>query len=63
MVKDVTLGKAFKPMRAKSVDNVNDVPKAMGHNTFWVETKLDGERIQMHMMPGSSEPRFKWFSR
>lgn len=26
---------------------------------FWIETKLDGERMQMHMREGE----FKWFSR
>ncbi|XP_029524577.1 DNA ligase 4 [Oncorhynchus nerka] len=38
---------AFKPMLA-AVANMRQVEKQMGNSTFFIETKLDGERIQLH---------------
>ncbi|KAJ8004322.1 hypothetical protein DPEC_G00157920 [Dallia pectoralis] len=46
---DVSIGlfSAFKPMLA-AVGNMRQVEKQMSKNTFFIETKLDGERIQLH---------------
>lgn len=38
---------AFKPMLA-AVANMRQVEKQMGNSNFFIETKLDGERIQLH---------------
>ncbi len=38
---------AFKPMLA-AVANIRQIEKQMGNRTFYIETKLDGERIQLH---------------
>lgn len=37
----------------------HEVPRMMKHKTFWMENKLDGERLIMHK-DGDS---FKWYSR
>ncbi|KND05166.1 DNA ligase I, ATP-dependent (dnl1) [Spizellomyces punctatus DAOM BR117] len=57
--KEIRINGVFKPMKAKSVENPHDIPRIIGNTTFWVETKLDGERIQMHLQGG----KFKWWSR
>ncbi|XP_028810741.1 DNA ligase 4 isoform X2 [Denticeps clupeoides] len=46
---EVSIGlfSAFKPMLA-AVGNIRQVEKQMGNNAFFIETKLDGERIQLH---------------
>ncbi|XP_062270491.1 DNA ligase 4 [Scomber scombrus] len=46
---DVSIGlfSAFKPMLA-AVANIRNVEKQMGNSPFYIETKLDGERIQLH---------------
>ncbi|XP_028326722.1 DNA ligase 4 [Gouania willdenowi] len=46
---DVSIGlfSAFKPMLA-AVGDVRSVEKHMGNRPFFIETKLDGERIQLH---------------
>ncbi|XP_067117159.1 DNA ligase 4 [Osmerus mordax] len=46
---DVSIGlfSAFKPMLA-AVGHMRQVEKQMGSNPFFIETKLDGERIQLH---------------
>ncbi|KAM4602275.1 DNA ligase 4 [Polymixia lowei] len=46
---EVSIGlfSAFKPMLA-AVANIRQVEKQMGHSPFFVQTKLDGERIQLH---------------
>ncbi|KAK6325095.1 hypothetical protein J4Q44_G00044370 [Coregonus suidteri] len=46
---EVSIGlfSAFKPMLA-AVANMRQVEKQMGNSTFFIETKLDGERIQLH---------------
>ncbi|XP_063067666.1 DNA ligase 4 [Engraulis encrasicolus] len=46
---EVSIGifSAFKPMLA-AVANIHQVEKQMNGKVFFVETKLDGERIQMH---------------
>lgn len=38
---------AFKPMLA-AVANIRQIEKQMGNRPFYIETKLDGERIQLH---------------
>uniref|UniRef100_A0A8C5K712 DNA ligase n=1 Tax=Jaculus jaculus TaxID=51337 RepID=A0A8C5K712_JACJA len=43
----ITLFSAFKPMLAAIAD-VERVEKDMKHQSFYIETKLDGERMQMH---------------
>lgn len=43
----ITLFSAFKPMLA-AVADIERVEKDMKHQTFYIETKLDGERMQMH---------------
>ncbi|XP_026867629.2 DNA ligase 4 [Electrophorus electricus] len=46
---DVSIGlfSAFKPMLA-AVANIPQVEKQIGNQPFYIETKLDGERIQLH---------------
>ncbi|KAI5618496.1 DNA ligase 4 isoform X1 [Silurus asotus] len=46
---EVSIGlfSAFKPMLA-AVANIRQVEKQMGNQPFYIETKLDGERIQLH---------------
>lgn len=43
----ISLFSAFKPMLA-AVANIRQVEKQMGNHPFYIETKLDGERIQLH---------------
>ncbi|KAJ3008763.1 DNA ligase (ATP) [Thoreauomyces humboldtii] len=60
---DVSLFRPFKPMPSKRVDSMPEVLKHMAHSTFWIETKLDGERIQMHMRRNETGAQFGWWSR
>ncbi|XP_051558436.1 DNA ligase 4 [Myxocyprinus asiaticus] len=43
----VDLFSAFKPMLA-AVANIRQIEKQMGNRPFYIETKFDGERIQLH---------------
>ncbi|CAM4489495.1 hypothetical protein PO909_015241 [Leuciscus waleckii] len=43
----IELFSAFKPMLA-AVANIRQIEKQMGNRPFYIETKLDGERIQLH---------------
>lgn len=43
----IELFSAFKPMLA-AVANIRNVEKQMGNSPFYIQTKLDGERIQLH---------------
>ncbi|KAK3510421.1 hypothetical protein QTP70_005919 [Hemibagrus guttatus] len=43
----ISLFSAFKPMLA-GVGNIRQVEKQMENQVFYIETKLDGERIQLH---------------
>lgn len=43
----ITLFSAFKPMLA-AVADIERIEKDMKHQSFYIETKLDGERMQMH---------------
>lgn len=49
---------AFKPMLA-AVANIRNVEKQMGNSPFYIQTKLDGERIQLH----KDGDVYKYFSR
>ncbi|XP_029375946.1 DNA ligase 4 [Echeneis naucrates] len=46
---EVSIGlfSAFKPMLA-AVANIRNVEKQMANSPFYIQTKLDGERIQLH---------------
>ncbi|ORZ16003.1 ATP dependent DNA ligase domain-domain-containing protein [Lobosporangium transversale] len=44
----VSLGRPYKPMLSKRLPSAKDVVESMGNMTFWIETKLDGERVQVH---------------
>ncbi|KAL6115478.1 lig4 [Pungitius sinensis] len=57
---EVSIGlfSAFKPMLA-AVANIRNVEKQMGNGPFYIQTKLDGERIQLHR----DGDVYKYFSR
>ncbi|XP_037101955.1 DNA ligase 4 [Syngnathus acus] len=57
---DVSIGlfSAFKPMLA-AVAKIGNIEKQMGNSPFYIETKLDGERIQLH----KDGDVYKYFSR
>ncbi|XP_072293749.1 DNA ligase 4 [Eucyclogobius newberryi] len=54
----ISLFSAFKPMLA-AVANIRNIEKQMGNSPFFIETKLDGERIQLH----KDGDVYKYFSR
>ncbi|KAJ6659601.1 hypothetical protein lerEdw1_018570 [Lerista edwardsae] len=54
----ITLFSAFKPMLA-AIANVQQIEKQMNNQSFYIETKLDGERMQMH----KDGDVYKYFSR
>ncbi|XP_060087717.1 DNA ligase 4 [Heteronotia binoei] len=54
----ISLFSAFKPMLA-AIANIQQIEKQMNHQSFYIETKLDGERIQMH----KDGDVYKYFSR
>lgn len=54
----IELFSAFKPMLA-AVANIRNVEKQMGNSPFCIQTKLDGERIQLH----KDGDVYKYFSR
>ncbi|TSK17853.1 DNA ligase 4 [Bagarius yarrelli] len=43
----ISMFSAFKPMLA-AIANIQQVEKQMRNQAFYIETKLDGERIQLH---------------
>ncbi|XP_051915152.1 DNA ligase 4 [Hippocampus zosterae] len=57
---EVSIGlfSAFKPMLA-AVANIGGVEKQMANGPFYIETKLDGERVQLH----KDGDVYKYFSR
>lgn len=58
--KGVTLMSCFQPQLAQfQKKSLATVIKAMGGQEFWIEEKLDGERMQMHFDNGE----FRWWSR
>uniref|UniRef100_A0A8C5EWY9 DNA ligase n=1 Tax=Gopherus evgoodei TaxID=1825980 RepID=A0A8C5EWY9_9SAUR len=54
----IMLFSAFKPMLA-AIANVQQIEKQMNRRSFYIETKLDGERMQMHKYGDV----YKYFSR
>ena len=44
---DISLFKSFSPMLADRI-NIAKVNSKLGNKPFYVETKLDGERTQIH---------------
>ncbi|KAI1465093.1 ATP-dependent DNA ligase [Daldinia caldariorum] len=72
---NVTLMQCFQPMLChyqmstsfqKMVDKLNSNNRVEGDDEFWIEEKLDGERMQLHMEEGDDVPggkRFKFWSR
>ncbi|PHH52026.1 DNA ligase 4 [Ceratocystis fimbriata CBS 114723] len=68
----ITLGQCFQPqlaqfqMPASFERIVKYLRPEENDSEFWIEEKLDGERIQMHMTTDATIPggkRFYWFSR
>ncbi|KAJ3032631.1 DNA ligase (ATP), partial [Rhizophlyctis rosea] len=57
---EIQLFRPFKPMLSRK-SLPQEVPKMMENQTFWVETKLDGERLQMHS--DNTRGEYRWFSR
>lgn len=68
---DITLMQCFQPQLAqfqmKSFDHlVGKMRQTETDKVFWIEEKLDGERMQLHMIQDSSHPggkRFGFWSR
>ncbi|PIK62711.1 putative DNA ligase 4 [Apostichopus japonicus] len=54
----ISLFSPFSPMLGMRA-NTNQVERHMEHKPFYIETKLDGERIQLH----KDGDKFKYFSR
>ncbi|TRY75941.1 hypothetical protein DNTS_033501 [Danionella cerebrum] len=54
----IDLFSAFKPMLA-AVANIRQIEKQMSNQPFYIETKLDGERIQLH----KAGDVYKYFTR
>ena len=48
----------FKPMLAKRV-NIRSIPKTIKSDSFWIEEKVDGERIQLH----KDDNEYRYWSR
>lgn len=67
----ITLMQCFQPQLAAfpmtSMKKIVERMRPTGEDdVFWVEEKLDGERMQMHMIQDDSKPggfRFSWWSR
>ncbi|KAI8803243.1 ATP dependent DNA ligase domain-containing protein [Cladochytrium replicatum] len=56
---EIALFTPFRPMIAGRAVSLKSIPVAMGGRTFYIQTKLDGERMLMHKDGGA----YKWFSR
>ncbi|XP_075446837.1 DNA ligase 4 [Ascaphus truei] len=54
----ISMFSAFKPMLA-AIANIQHIEKQMNNQSFYIETKLDGERMQMH----KNGDVYKYFSR
>uniref|UniRef100_A0A8C5LLV9 DNA ligase n=1 Tax=Leptobrachium leishanense TaxID=445787 RepID=A0A8C5LLV9_9ANUR len=54
----ISMFSTFKPMLA-AIANIQHIEKQMNHQSFYIETKLDGERMQMH----KDGDVYKYFSR
>jgi DNA ligase-4 len=58
--KGITLMSCFQPQLAQfQKKSLAHVIKVMNGQEFWIEEKLDGERMQMHF----NEGQFRWWSR
>ena len=61
--KGVTLLSCFQPQLAqfqkRTLEHTVNLMHRGGSEQFWIEEKLDGERMQMHM----NEGEFRWWSR
>lgn len=55
---ELILGTPFRPMLGQRV-NMVEVEKMMGNSEFFIETKIDGERMQLH----KDGEEFHYFSR
>ncbi|KAJ3129275.1 DNA ligase (ATP) [Nowakowskiella sp. JEL0407] len=55
----ISLFNKFVPMLAHRVDNMEEIVKLMNGEEFYMQTKVDGERIVMHR----KGDEYKWFSR
>ncbi|KAJ3187606.1 DNA ligase (ATP) [Irineochytrium annulatum] len=55
----ITLNEPFRPMLSKSCKSLASVERLMKGTTFWIETKLDGERAQLH----KDGDNYRWWSR
>ncbi|KAI1206594.1 ATP-dependent DNA ligase [Annulohypoxylon truncatum] len=72
---NVTLMQCFQPMLChyqmstsfqKMADKLNSTNRVEGDDEFWIEEKLDGERMQLHMEEDDETPggkRFRFWSR
>ena len=49
----------FKPMLAERMEKTSKIMKATKSEKFFVETKYDGERMQLH----KSGREYRWWSR
>jgi len=57
---DIKLFQCYQPQLANfNKRSLQQVVDSMGGKTFWIEEKLDGERIQLH----KQGRRFQFFSR
>jgi DNA ligase-4 len=57
---EIKLFECFQPQLANfNKRNLRQVVEVMGGKTFWIEEKLDGERIQLHKQGRN----FRFFSR
>ncbi|XP_070569622.1 DNA ligase 4-like [Ptychodera flava] len=54
----ISMFSPFSPMLGERAD-IDEVVKTMGHKSFYIETKLDGERMQLH----KDGDNYKFFSR
>ncbi|KAF9930995.1 DNA ligase (ATP) [Linnemannia zychae] len=44
----INVNHPFKPMLSKRISTAKEVVACMGNMPFWIETKIDGERVQIH---------------
>ena len=57
---EIQINVPFRPMLCERFNTeFKDIPKVMNNEPFWIETKLDGERMQVH----KSGNEFAYFSR
>ncbi|KAF9102712.1 DNA ligase (ATP) [Mortierella sp. GBA35] len=45
---NINVNQPFKPMLSKRIPTARDVVASMENMPFWIETKIDGERVQIH---------------